>query len=762
MFAHSSKCEGQPWEPLEDHLLAVASRAAGFCDAFGARELGRLAGGWHDLGKSSLAFQRYVLGAYADEADSDFPEDDANPLPTRVPRKRVDHSTAGAQHAERTLPAPFNNVLAYAIAAHHGRLPDWDAAASDATLPKRLAKRIEPLQTLEAVPLSPADPPALISPDYKIDPDRQAFQLALLTRMIYSALVDADRLETERYYFPDRAALRPGKPSPPAELLRQLDHFIVELRAKRQGDLAAPVDRHRDAVLADCRSKATLPPGVFSLTVPTGGGKTLASMAFALTHAAHHGHRRVLYALPYTSIIEQTAATFSQVFTNPDDVLEHHSNFDTAARFDDTRRRSSYEMAAENFDATVIVTTNVQLFESLFSAHRSTCRKLHRLAGSVIVLDEAQCIPPRLLRPTLAVLEELVRNYRCTLVLCTATQPAITVREEFPIGMSGVTEIVDHPQTLYAQMKRVAVQDLGPCEDDALAARIAGHDAALCIVNTRRHAAELTRLTREAGAEDVIHLSAAMCPAHRRTLVQDIKARLADKAPCRVVSTQVIEAGVDVDFPAVYRAIAGFDSIAQAAGRCNREGRSAVGEVYVFETHHKPAMSMLDSVSAARALFPDHRDPLALDAIEAYFRRVYWSEGQKGQRPWDTKDVMGSFTCQNHNRKFICAFNFRQAEERFRWIDSVTTTIIVPYGDGQQLIDRIRLADEPDWTLLRQAQQFGVAVYGPEFDKLLQNQTISPYFDGCVWVLNRPEAYDPVLGLRVDIAGMDPDFLASC
>lgn len=754
MFAHSSPDGLKPWERLDDHLSAVAKRAALFGEFFGAAELGRLAGYWHDLGKGSAAFQRDVLGVGGDEAAMDMQEESDHASVTG--RRRVDHSTAGAQHAAKSLPIPFNQVLAYAIAAHHGRLADWSTPASDAILPKRLAKTIETWVAPADIPLAPADPKALIDlSSFHPEPQRQSFQLSLLTRMIFSALVDADRLETERYCDPVRAKMRPQSPTPPKQLLQQLDDYLGALRAGRLGD-PAPVDQHRDAVLQACRDKAALPPGVFSLTVPTGGGKTLASMAFALTHAAHHGQRRVIHALPYTSIIEQTAATFASIFTQEGDVLEHHSNLDAARHFKNPRQCVAYEMAAENFDAPIIVTTNVQLFESLFSAHGSTCRKLHRLAGSVIVLDEAQSIPPRLLRPTLAVLEELAFNYRCTIVLCTATQPAIHRREEFPIGLQHVTEIVEQPTALYQQMQRVTVQDLGACDDKTLAQQLAEHEAVLCIVNTRKHAAELVQLVEDAGTEPVIHLSAAMCPIHRRERVGEIKQRRADRQPCRVVSTQVIEAGVDVDFPVVYRALAGFDSIAQAAGRCNREGRQERGMVYLFHPDHKPALSMQDNVDAAQRLLPDHPDPLALDAIEAYFRQVYWKESEKGKKPWDTKDVMGCF--KSHSKAF-CAFDFREADARFQWIDSVTTPILVPHGQGANLIEKINQADEPDWTLIRQIQPYTVAVYEREFNMLLNNENISSYYDGRIWALHQPAAYDPNLGLRFDAPGLDPESL---
>lgn len=744
MYAHTRPGQSEEhWELLQHHLAEVSARAGKFARVFGAGEMGRSAGWWHDLGKASSAFQEGVLGAGADEADTDASTSEAQ-ISRGAPRRRVDHSTAGARRAVEILGQPMGYLLAYGIAGHHGRLPNhsWGSAG---TLRKRLdprERRIDPILPTPEIQFTPTPAQVVPAPFY-LDPNdaaHRAFQCSLLARMLYSALVDADRLATEAFCDPERSAQRPGGGPGIATLLDQLNAHFESLTQKRASD-PAPVDHHRRAVLAACREQAKDPPGIFSLTVPTGGGKTLASLAFALEHAKRHGQRRVVFALPYTSIIEQTAAVFSDIFGD-ERVLEHHSNLDEETR---KRRSATAQMAAENFDAPIVVTTNVQLFDSLFSAHGSTCRKLHRLAGSVIVLDEAQSIPPRLLKPTLAVLDELVRNYCCTVVLCTATQPAVTRRDSFPIGLDHVTEIVPDPRMLYEAMRRVTVTPVGQLDDDALADRLAIHKQVLCIVNTRRHAAELTTRMREHGP--VIHLSAAMCPQHRSELVASIKQTLHEKKPLRVVSTQVIEAGVDVDFPVVYRALAGFDSIAQAAGRCNREGRSERGQVFLFTTDHAPARSLMAHVHAAAELLPDHPDPLDLDAIEAYFRLVYWKRQHEGKKPWDHRDVMGCFESPIQHQ-------FRDADERFAWIDGKTTNVIVPFGDrGRALVDHLLTADEPDWENLRIAQRYSVSVYVNQLTTLRDNTTITECFDGRFWVLNNPDAYDDTLGLRFDVSG---------
>jgi CRISPR-associated endonuclease/helicase Cas3 len=759
LYAHTKGEDQRDWEALGDHLRDVAELSETFGAAFGAGPLAAAAGWWHDLGKASEDFQAKVLGAGGDEAD--FDTADGNDFADRpASRARVDHSTAGARYAVESLGPVYGSLIAYGILGHHGRLPDHHRKASQATyktrldarvytrvpkvaeLPREAVEAVDPQRCWGALAFDPGGDEDLLRP----------FRCGMLTRMLYSVLIDADRLATERFCDRPRANLRSRETPTPGHLLKKLNAALDQLQTDRTND-PAPVDGHRREVLSACRARAADPPGHFSLTVPTGGGKTLASMAFALGHAERHGLRRVVIALPYTSIIEQTAETLGKVF-GTEHVLEHHSNLNTD-RLD--RRSLALEMAAENWDAPVIVTTNNQLFESLFSAHGSTCRKLHRLARSVIVLDEAQSIPPRLLRPTLAVLDELVRNYGCSVVFCTATQPAILRRPDFAIGLDPVTEIVPDPATLFTAMKRVDVDRLGSMEDETLADRLAAHERVLCIVNTKKHAAALTQAlqARVDDADAVMHLSAAMCPQHRSERVATIKDRLKNKLPIRVVSTQVIEAGVDVDFPVVYRALAGFDSIAQAAGRCNREGRAKRGQVHVFDTGQAPPRSLRAGYDVALDLIDAHPDPMTPQAIRAFFERYYWRRSHEGKKPWDAEDVMGCFETE-------AIHQFRLADERFRWIDSATTAVVVPHGQrGQNLVQHLRDADELDWQLLRGMQRYCVSVYEHQLQQLQDQTTVMPCFDGRFWVLNNPEAYDDLLGLRLDADGIGTENLTS-
>jgi len=734
-YAHSLALRPErEWEPLARHLSEVGELAGEFARCFGLEAHGHTAGIWHDLGKYSAEFQRMIRAA-SDASLETLPG-------------RVDHSTWGAQHADRRLGAS-GRLLAYCIAGHHAGLPDAVCPnGSRASLDRRLRNDgipsvPSPVGEYEGPPPEILDPPQadrqrlqreLRSRPYSAEPDARAFQLSLSCRMLFSALVDADSLCTERFCSPERARTRDaGGPS--------LDVLARRLRAHVDGlgGGETAVQRARSAVLEACRSKARLPPGFFSLTVPTGGGKTLSSLSFALEHASAHDLRRVVVAIPFTSIIEQNAERIrAAIGPGEDVVLEHHSSLAPE------RENEWAHMAAENWEAPVVVTTNVQLLESLFAASRGHCRKLHRLARSVIVLDEAQSLPVHVLRPCLSVLRELVATYDCTIVLCTATQPAIKLRRDFPIGLDGVREIVDDVPALFAALRRTRIEVGGPRSDEELVAVLASEPRALCIVNTRAHAAELFTALRGLRPESSFHLSALMCAEHRSHVLDQVHTALAGPGPCRLVSTQVVEAGVDVDFPLVLRAMAGLDSIAQSAGRCNREGRlEELGRVVVFETDRRPSPAVAGAARDAREVLPDHADaPLSPAAIEAYFALHYWKRAQE----WDGNGVMDCFRFDSATGAMSASF--RDAATRFRVIDDAQKTVVVPYGDGRALVEELSRCERPDRWLLRRLQRFTVNVYGGQLDALSSCGRLLEPHEG-LFVLADPEAYDPQTGLRI-------------
>ena len=581
LYAHTDGSKGGlACQRLEDHLSAVSERASSFADRFGMKEWGRALGILHDAGKSSEAFQRRLQGS----------------------AQHVDHSTAGAKIAlDRYGEYGVGRLLAYAVAAHHGGLMNGitssqGAGSSLTPLEQRLQKEVEPYDAFFDL-LGESDLLALPSaselglpfvPHRKTAPGNnvsaRCFSVYVLARMLYSSLVDADYLDTEHFMTPDASQARNDQKR--ASIPELLEMLQAHLATKSSMD--SPVNRARQAVLSDCVAAAEQEPGLFSLTVPTGGGKTLSSLAFALKHAKQYGMDRVIIAIPFTSIVEQTAAVFKSIFGS-ENILEHHSNSDL-----DDEEGYAQRLTAQNWDAPIVVTTNVQLFESLFANKPGKSRKVHSIANSVIILDEAQTLPDSLLTLSLAMLEELTFGYGATIVLCTATQPALDM--VWPFG-SKPREITVHKDSFAEAFgSRVVYETAGVLEKDQLVSQLSECDQVLCVVGTKAEACEIYReLVRQGdkdgmahgqdplSAQGYFHLSAAMTPSHRSEVLDQIRQRLKEGKRCVVVSTQLVEAGVDVDFPVVYRELAGIDSLVQAAGRCNREGRNDAGIVRVFE-----------------------------------------------------------------------------------------------------------------------------------------------------------------------------------
>ncbi len=727
--------EGRWREPhdLSEHLLAVGSLASDFAQDFGY-EWASLAGRWHDLGKYRRRFQNYIRQSSGFDVDAHL-EGEAGKAP---------HSTAGAILAIDRF-GRAGRVLAYVIAGHHAGLDDWFGG-----LDVRLGDPKSRAELDESLAVSPPDDifsAGGFKPDLRAIPGgKDGF--ALWVRMLFSALVDADFLDTERYMDPEQFARRNTWP-PLGELAPRFDAHMTELA--RTAD-PTPVNALRANILRQCREAAALAPGLFSLTVPTGGGKTLAGMAFALEHARRHGKRRVIHVIPYTSIIEQTADVFRGIFGEA--VIEHHSNVEPSPG----QETSASRLACENWDAPIVVTTNVQFFESLFAARTSRCRKLHNLIDSVIILDEAQLLPPGFLQPILEVLNLLARHYGVTVILSTATQPALSTREYFDPrqnlrGLNNVREIINDPDTLYAQLERVTVRLPAdwqqPTEWPTLGAELAQLESVLAIVNTRKDA----RALWEQMPEGTLHLSALMCGAHRSRVIQDIKGRLKAGVPTRVISTQLVEAGVDVDFPAVYRALAGLDSIAQAAGRCNREGQLAgKGDVVVF-VPPKPAPPGLlrKGENACRSVLHGVTDsPLSRTRFAQYFERLYYDCNLDEHGIGALLQVDGQ----------ELAVSFRGAAERFRLIandDSVP--IVVRYDDeAAMLLATLRKRGPGRW-LMRKLQRYTVNLPMRQAERLLNVGDVEEVIPGLFAQVN-DGLYDPVLGLQADGAPTRPTLIA--
>ncbi|MDF7800467.1 CRISPR-associated helicase Cas3' [Pontiellaceae bacterium B1224] len=706
-YAHSNNDDPSHWQPLDDHLEQVATLAAQFAEPFGGEAWARLLGRNHDLGKGTLSWQAWLrqVNGVVDEFAQYY---EGHPT----------HAGAGAQwlfqHSQEA-----GKLLAYCIAGHHGGLPNWDEASDEVGLKARLNKPMSNIE-IAAVPNCPADLPI------SINGDRFGFQLQFFTRMLFSCLVDADYLDTEE--FMDR--MKSGWRSEYLPLIQLAEHFWERFNGLRENaDASSNVNQQRERVLQDCLGAAEKEGGLFSLTVPTGGGKTLASLAFALEHAKKHGKRRIIYVIPFTSIIEQNAAVFRDMLGD-DAVLEHHCNFIP----DDADWKT--RLASENWDAPIVVTTNVQFFNSFYANKTSKCRKLHNVADSIVIFDEVQAIPVEKLKPCLEVIKELSTNYGVTSVLCTATQPAIEYSEQFQSGLKDVREIVGDVPALFSALKRTEESFVGELAEGEVAARLSREDQVLCIVNTRQQALDIFNALPE--SEDNIHLSALMHPAHRTRKLAAVRERMSNGSPCRVVSTQLIEAGVDVDFSCVYRAVSGIDSIAQAAGRCNRNGKYETPRpVYVFEFPEDSACAFFrQAAQSAAKLFEEYSGRLTVpECVRKYFSDYFW----KNEQRMDAEGIVEMcFSAQSGN------IQFKDIAE-FKMIKSATIPIVVALE--KPAVELVRSLEFAEHTggILRKLQKYSVQVYAYQFDEIrdwLENPVPG------VFVLMSEELYSDQTGLK--------------
>lgn len=652
-FAHSTQNPSrEDWQKLPEHLVGVAELAEAFARAFKAGPAAHLTGLLHDLGKYTQEFQARLTGG-----------------------KRVDHSTAGAFEIQRLATTKdqmlFTEILAYAIAGHHAGLPDKIGSAGG-SLTDRLnsfASR-EPLDPIWRKEIHPQTDG--IIPSMTFDPTKFAFQLGFLGRMIFSCLVDADFRDTEQFYA-KAEGWQADRTWP--KLADQADTLITKFDAhmavKQAQAASTPVNQLRRNILTHVRNKASASPGFFTLTVPTGGGKTLASLAFALDHAKHHGMDRIIYAIPFTAIIDQTASVFREIFGS-DVLLEHHSAIEEDKN-EQRESRDKLKLAMEDWVAPIIVTTNVQFFESLFANRPSRCRKLHNIANSVIILDEAQTIPLALLRPCMAALDELARNYGASIILCTATQPALSAPEfEGGLPLTPDRELAPDPHHLARVLQRVRIRHGGDMGDSALVAALAAQEQGLVIVNSRAHALNLYRNAQEAGLNGLVHLTTRQYAAHRRAILSGVRKSLSGGLPCRMIATSLVETGVDLDFPRVWRAEAGLDQVAQAAGRCNREGKLDRDDsiVTLFRAPDNPPPHEVRQLAEAFGRMAEkHADLMSLDAMRDYFSEVYWAKGAG----LDAKGVMAKFRTDSTGTDFA----YRTVAEDFRMIENGLAPVII-------------------------------------------------------------------------------------
>ncbi|QIM68376.1 CRISPR-associated helicase Cas3' [Basfia succiniciproducens] len=737
-YAHSEKdLPHEQWQTFSSHAENVAKLAAQFAEIFNAYQLAYNTGLLHDLGKYTPAFDKRLHGGPS-----------------------VDHATAGAKIAIERWGFPLGKISAFCIASHHTGLVNGDGEGDNrSTLKQRLSVPFGKGNLPELDPIWQSElplPEKLVSPDLTPDPYNPSFSLAFFIRMLYSCLVDADFLDTEAFYanLKQQDIDRGNAPSLD-QLHQQFNWFISDFRERKkvlqpqteEEQRNAKLNRLRSQILDHAVEQAQQEPGLFSLTVPTGGGKTFTSMAFALEHAKKYGMQRIIYVIPFTSIIEQNAQEFRKAFGEFGEaaVLEHHSTFDDEKLLDkDTKDK--LKLASENWDMPIVVTTAVQFFESLFADKSSRCRKLHNIANSVIILDEAQMLPLNLLLPIMQSIKELARNYHSSIVMCTATQPAIQAQHGFYCGFENVREIAPNPTALFADLRRTSVQHIGMQSDKDLIEKLTENQQILIIVNNRRHARSLYEQAKQ--LDGTFHLTTLMCAKHRSQMLEQIRQHLQAGRSCRVIATSLIEAGVDVDFPLVMRAEAGLDSVAQAAGRCNREGKKLAEQsfVWVFQPEQQwkvpPELSLYSAVmrSTVRRY---SKDLLSVEAINHYFSGVYEQKG----KDLDNKQILEK--C--HAAGKTLDFPFQTIAKEFRMIESHMLPLIIPFDkEAEKRIEELRYAEKVG-GLLRKLQPYTVQIPKESLEALFKAGRIEAInekqFGNQFYSLIGLDLYDEVAGL---------------
>ena len=703
LLAHGATDEHPEGQSIEAHLKGTGELAETFAAEFGAAANGKLCGLAHDIGKYSDEFQLRLRGG-----------------------KKVDHATAGAIECFK-IKAAFEAVC---VIGHHSGLPNVGHKDADTTESQTFFGRKLRAEQGGIPDYRKNWNGHIALPQDYFRPSGRGFATAFYIRMLYSCLVDADYIDTETFMNGDAGR---GNYEPLSALCDKLTAYI-----SKWNNPTREIDILRQKILNSCIEKASAPRGIFSLTVPTGGGKTVASMAFALNHAVANSMKRIIYVIPYTSIIEQNAKVFRDIL-GQENVVEHHSSvsYELSENADEPGYRNA--LATENWDAPVIVTTAVQFFESLYANRSSKCRKLHNIANSVIIFDEAQMIPSNNLRPCVAAIAELVRAYNATAVLCTATQPAI---DEMLLEYSkkeSVVELCPDVDGMFEKFRRTSFEKEGRLTTDELVSRLESQQQVLCIVNTRKFAQEVYEALPSEGR---FHLSTLMCPVHRKQKLDEIRERLKSGKTCRVVSTSLIEAGVDVDFPRVFREMAGLDSILQAAGRCNREGkRSAESSIVtVFESENKVNKLIAVNRDAAEETVRDWTQPNTTSTIERYFkayRDFLRNDDKSGVITASEKGISG------------CGLPFEWIAKEFKLIDQNTFTVYISVGDGKELISRLR-EGERSRELYRKAGMYSVSIYENHFNALINAGAAEPFGDDAA-ILTDLSLYSDEKGLATDV-----------
>lgn len=692
-------------QTVKEHLEGTAKLSGEFAKKFGKEEWGYCCGYLHDIGKYSVEFQHKI-------------RENGN--------EQIDHSTAGAKVCVEK--GGLYPIMSYCIAGHHAGLPNYGSSQDggfESTLMGRMKKTLKDYSAYQDEIEIPKVTTVPIAYGETKNPD---FSLSVFIRMLYSCLVDADFLDTEA--FMKKGEIKRDTGESIEILLQKLEKYVSKWLLNKEINT---VNGRRTEILRNCLEAGKREKGLFRLTVPTGGGKTVASLAFALRHAVHNNMDRIIYVIPYTSIIEQNAQIFRSILGD-ENVLESHCNVD----YGDSEEWNPMKLAAENWDKPVVVTTNVQFFESLFGNKSSKCRKLHNIANSVVIFDEVQMLPADYLKPCIAMIEELVSSFGVSAVLCTATQPALQ-----PFFQSGISayELCPRMEEQFAFFKRTTFQNLDKISEEDLIEKLSGEYQALCIVNTKKKAQALYKALKGQG---VFHLSTSMYPKHRKRVLEEVRRCLNNGERCLVLSTSLVEAGVDLDFQSVYRQLAGIDSVIQAAGRCNREGKRSPEEsnVYVFRFEEQERiLGQRKQIEAAKTLVSEGKDISALETIEEYFKFLYHLKSSE----LDKKNIMAQF------KGIKC--NFPKVAEDFKMIENDTKTVFIPIEEeAQDLLQQLKYQGFTK-TSMRKAGQYSVTLYDDVIEKMeaagmieLVAENINDFYE-----LKDKERYTEEFGLDLNI-----------
>lgn len=711
----------------DKHQQGVAEKAESFAAEFGMGDFGKVMGLLHDKGKEQSEWQKYIQGVTGYKPEYAYV------------KKGPHHAYVGAVIAKKLYPSIYP-LIAQPIAGHHRGLYDYSDYEEE-------IKRLIPNDVTIGDKIQCA---SMKLPKTEFGKE----DLHHLIRMLFSCLVDADSLDTEQFLNPEQSKLR-GCCTSMQELLKMMESHLQTLRMTA---LDTEVNQIRNYVQDQCVKESQGGMGFYSLTVPTGGGKTLASVLWALQHAVKNNLQRIIIAIPYTSIIVQTAATLKNIF-GEDNVLEHHSNVNPEDT-KDKELRERLQLSTENWDYPIIVTTNVQLFESLFSNKRSACRKLHNIVNSVIILDEVQTLPLCFYKPIVHTLNTLKRVFGSSILFTTASQPILSGRivganpnASFD-ALQSVHEIIPQESLLHDKLRRVELQFLeGAMTYDNMAEELSKYQRVLCIVNTRRDAKELyDRLPKEGIC---LHLSRMMCPAHVSFTIQRIKEALHSHSsqPIRVIATQLIEAGVDIDFPVVFRQEAGLDSILQAAGRCNREGKHKICTTYVFSLgkEHPLPIGYITQTNNARLNMGRNLDWFAPETMKSYFEQLYC------RVPSFDQTIINGVRYSMEDLLYKKETEFEKAADVFRLIDDQTTSVIINWGDSLFYYKQL-ISQGPSYLLMKKLAQYCVNIRKLDFDKFQSIGAISEPFEH-IFAITNSDFYKTDTGLLLNNQWLEETYI---